>query len=203
LGRIGNIFSFPHHLTWEFTSDKPVRSVFPLWPVYGLPMVVLHWIWSGIGTDKVPPHVVYYTLRILMFILSFVLGDWAIHELVQSPRHRRLAVTLIASSYVTWTYQTHTFSNSVETLVVLWSLVMIQRILDNKVYARANCGEAAGADSFQQRDSLLSSAILGLLLTLGVFNRISFPTYVLFPSLYLIPHFFQRYYSSSTLPLAA
>jgi hypothetical protein len=80
---------------------------------------------------------------------------------------------------------------------------MIQRILDNKVYARANCGEAAGADSFQQRDSLLSSAILGLLLTLGVFNRISFPTYVLFPSLYLIPHFFQRYYSSSTLPLAA
>ena len=98
-------------------------------------MVVLHWIWSGIGTDEVPPQVVYYSLRILMFILSFVLEDWAIYELVQSPRYRKLAVTLVASSYVTWTYQTHTFSNSVETLVVLWSLVMIQRILDNKVFS--------------------------------------------------------------------
>ena len=68
-----------------------------------------------------------------MFVLSFVLEDWAIHELVQSPRHRRLAAILVASSYVTWTYQTHTFSNSVETLAVLWTLVMIQRILENKV----------------------------------------------------------------------
>lgn len=96
-------------------------------------MVVLHWIWTGIGKDDVPPEVIYYTLRVLMFILSFVLEDWAIYELVQSPRYRILAVTLVASSYVTWTYQTHTFSNSVETLLVAWSLVMIQRILDNKV----------------------------------------------------------------------
>ncbi|KAL2036956.1 hypothetical protein N7G274_010241 [Stereocaulon virgatum] len=171
----GNIFDFPHHLTWEFKSDKPVRSVFPLWSAYGLPMVVLHWIWSGIGTDEVPPQVVYYTLRLLMFVLSFVLEDWAIHDLVQSPRHRKLAVTLVASSYVTWTYQTHTFSNSVETLVVLWSLAMIHRILDNK-----------------QQDSLLSSAILGLLLTFGVFNRITFPAFVLVPCLYLIPHFLRK-----------
>ena len=68
-----------------------------------------------------------------MFIASFVLEDWAIHELVQSPRQRRVAVILVASSYVTWTYQTHTFSNSVETILVLWSLVLIQRILDTPV----------------------------------------------------------------------
>lgn len=188
----GNIYSFPHHLTWEFTSDKPVRSVFPLWPVYGLPMVVLHWIWSGIGTDEVPPQVVYYTLRILMFILSFVLEDWAIYDLVQSPRYRKLAVTLVASSYVTWTYQTHTFSNSVETLVVLWSLVMIQRILDNKVFSQLPSRRPL-TEVQQQRDSLVSSAILGLLLTFGVFNRITFPAYVLVPCLYLVPHFLRKY----------
>lgn len=68
-----------------------------------------------------------------MMIFSVVLEDWAIHELIKSPRHRNLAVVLVASSYVTWTYQTHTFSNSVETLVVAWSLVMIQRIRDDKV----------------------------------------------------------------------
>ena len=97
-------------------------------------MQVLQLLWTGVGTD-VPPQVTYYVLRVLMFILSFVLEDWAIHDLVQSPRYQRLAATLVASSYVTWTYQTHTFSNSVETLAVLWSLVMIQRIRDTKVCA--------------------------------------------------------------------
>ena len=68
-----------------------------------------------------------------MFLTSFVLQDWALHELITSPRHRRVAILLVASSYVTWTYQTNTFSNSVETLVVAWSLVLIQRIVDIQV----------------------------------------------------------------------
>ncbi|TVY58405.1 GPI mannosyltransferase [Lachnellula suecica] len=131
----GQIFSYPVKLTWEFTSDDPVRSVFPLWPVYGLPMLLLRWLWIGNGNDgEIPPVVVFWTLRVLMFALSFVLEDWAIHELVQSPRHRRVAVLLVASSYVTWTYQTHTFSNSIETLAVAWSLVLIQRITENKCW---------------------------------------------------------------------
>jgi phosphatidylinositol glycan class Z len=67
-----------------------------------------------------------------MFALSFVLEDWALHELIHSPRHRRVAVILVASSYVTWTYQTHTFSNSIETLSIVWSLVLIQRVVENK-----------------------------------------------------------------------
>jgi phosphatidylinositol glycan class Z len=69
----------------------------------------------------------------LMFMLSFVLEDWALHELIESPEQRRVGVLLVASSYVTWTYQTHTFSNAIETLVVLWSLVLIARIVQDKV----------------------------------------------------------------------
>ena len=69
----------------------------------------------------------------LMFVMSFVLEDWAIHELVQSKRHQKLAVMLVASSYVTWTFQTHTFSNSIETLAVAWSLVLIHKIVESKV----------------------------------------------------------------------
>ncbi|KAL8908504.1 MAG: hypothetical protein Q9171_005422 [Xanthocarpia ochracea] len=138
-------------------------------------MLVLQWVWTETGKEAVAPRVIYYALRLLMFILSFVLEDWAIHELVQSPRERRIVVVLVASSYVTWTYQTHTFSNAVETLVVLWSIVMIQRILDNK-----------------HRSSLLSSALLGSLLAFGVFNRITVPAFLLPPGLYLFPHFLRR-----------
>ena len=129
----GRLFPYPTHSTWEWTSSHPVRSVFPLWPVYGLPMTILTWVWAEDANGLVSPEAIYYALRVVMFILSFVLEDWAIYELVRSPRHRREAVALVASSYVTWTFQTHTFSNSIETLLVAWSLVLIDRIVQEKV----------------------------------------------------------------------
>lgn len=98
-------------------------------------MTLLKYGWTDGTEGAVPPKAIYYVLRAIMFLLSFVLEDWAIQELVPSPRHRREAVLLVASSYVTWTYQTHTFSNSVETLLVLWSLVLIDRIIENKVHS--------------------------------------------------------------------
>uniref|UniRef100_L7JHJ5 Mannosyltransferase n=1 Tax=Pyricularia oryzae (strain P131) TaxID=1143193 RepID=L7JHJ5_PYRO1 len=142
------IFSYPVRHTWEFTSERPIRSVFPLWPVYGLPMLLLRWLWIGNGHDgEIPPIAVFWALRVLMFVLSFVLEDWAIHELIPSPRQRRTAVMLVASSYVTWTYQTHTFSNAIETLAVAWSLVLIERIVASP----------------PQRDSLMASVVLGII----------------------------------------
>lgn len=97
-------------------------------------MLLLKWIWIGNGHDgEVAPVVVFWTLRVLMFVLSFVLEDWALHELLPSRRHRDTAVLLVASSYVTWTYQTHTFSNSIETLLLLWCLVLIHRIVEDPV----------------------------------------------------------------------
>ena len=129
---IGRVFSYPVHETWEFTSENPIRSTFPLWLAYGWPMYILRWLWEGFGYE-VSPSVVYWALRVLMLTLSVVMEDWAVHELVESPRHRSVAVPLVASSYVTWTFQTHTFSNSIETLLVSWSLVLIHRIVDDKV----------------------------------------------------------------------
>lgn len=173
----GQIFSYPVRHTWEFTSENPIRSVFPLWPVYGLPMLLLRWLWIGNGNDgEIPPIAVFWTLRVLMFLLSFVLEDWAIHELIHSPRHRRVAVLLVASSYVTWTYQTHTFSNAIETLAVAWSMVLIQRIVEDP-----------------QRSSLLASTVLGVVAVFGLFNRITFPAFLLIPGIRLIPHFYNRY----------
>jgi len=96
-------------------------------------MTLLKWVWAQDDQGNVSPQAIHYALRVVMFILSFVLEDWAIYELVHSPRHRRQAVILVASSYVTWSYQSHTFSNSIETLLVAWSLVLIERIVREKV----------------------------------------------------------------------
>jgi len=110
-----------------------------------------------------------------MFIVGFVLEDWAIHELIQSQRHRRIAVLLVASSYVTWTFQTHTFSNSIETLVVVWSLVLIERIVGSP-----------------QRSSVLASTVLGIVAVFGVFNRITFPAFLLIPGIRLLPYYWKN-----------
>ncbi|TDZ18553.1 GPI mannosyltransferase 4 [Colletotrichum orbiculare MAFF 240422] len=183
----GQIFRYPVRHTWEFTNEHPIRSVFPLWPVYGLPMLLLRWLWIGNGQDgEIPPIAVFWALRVLMFATSFVLEDWAIHELIGSPRHRRVAVLLVASSYVTWTYQTHTFSNSVECLVVAWCLVLIQRIVESP-----------------QHPSLLASTILGIVAIFGLFNRITFPAFLLIPGIRLIPHFVKRPSSLIVMGLAA
>lgn len=96
-------------------------------------MSLLKWYYTEMGTGNPPPELVYNVLRGVMFLLTFVLEDWAIYELVPSPRHRQATMALVASSYVTWTFQTHTFSNSLETLLVAWGLVLIRRIAENKV----------------------------------------------------------------------
>jgi phosphatidylinositol glycan class Z len=130
---LGRVLSYPSKLPWEFTDDKPIRSVFPTWPIYEVPISLLKWLYAESETPKPPPQFIYYVLRGVMFLLSFVLEDWAVYELVPFARQRRATVVLVASSYVTWTYQTHTFSNSLETLLVAWGLVLIRRIIENKV----------------------------------------------------------------------
>ncbi|KAL1969028.1 hypothetical protein VTN77DRAFT_862 [Rasamsonia byssochlamydoides] len=171
----GRIYSYPSQLTWEFTSTNPIRSVFPLWPVYGLPMGLMRWFYNETGIGSPPSELVYYVLRGGMFVLSFVLEDWAIYELVSTPRYRVPTVVLVASSYVTWTYQTHTFSNSLETVLVAWGLVLIQRIIDNK-----------------KRSAFFSCAVLSVVAVIGVFNRITFPAFLLIPGLQLLPHFARK-----------
>ena len=158
-------------------------------------MLLLRWLWIGNGNDgEIPPIAVFWALRVLMFIVGFVLEDWAIHELIQSQRQRRIAVLLVASSYVTWTYQTHTFSNSIETLVVAWSLVLIERIVASPV--GVNMGNSArepdSNQNTQERSSVLASAVLGIVAVFGVFNRITFPAFLLIPGLRLMPYYWKK-----------
>ncbi|KAA8910889.1 Alg9-like mannosyltransferase family-domain-containing protein [Sphaerosporella brunnea] len=166
----GTIFNWPTHKTWEFTAEAPIRSFFPLWLVYGLPMTFFHWI----SPAERAPITIFYMLRTLFFLSSFVLEDWALQELISLPRQRHLTLTLLASSYVTWTYQTHTFSNSIEVIAVLWSLVLIERIATSRSPA------------------FLSPALLGFTAVFGLFNRITFPAFLLLPAYRVIPHILKH-----------
>ncbi|TKA70236.1 hypothetical protein B0A55_06875 [Friedmanniomyces simplex] len=170
----GEIFHWPSHRTWEFTSAHPIRSLFPLWLVYGPPLTVLKWLCDGAGYP-VSPMLVFYSLRAVMFLLSFILQDWALHELLPDQRERATALLLVASSYVTWTFQMHTFSNSIETIIVLWCLVLMRRMMLDEEHTQVSL--------------CIALAFLGVL---GVFNRITFPAFLLLPAIQLVPHLVKK-----------
>ena len=167
----GRVFGWPVYRTWEFTSSQPIRSIFPLTLLYTLPLTLLKWIWEGLHRGPVPPLVAFYSLRTLMFAISFVLQDGALHELLPVTSDRTRVTLLVASSYVTCTFQTHTFSNSLETILVLWTLVFVRRIR-------------------RRPDAVMAPACatLAFLAILGTFNRITFPAFVVVPGLSLLPH---------------
>lgn len=77
----GDIFGWQTLRTWEFTSEMPIRSVFPLSLIFGLPMQILHWI---VPKRDPNPKLIYYTLRVLFFLLSFVFGTSGLLKLVES-----------------------------------------------------------------------------------------------------------------------
>ncbi|KAK9456372.1 Alg9-like mannosyltransferase family-domain-containing protein [Dipodascopsis uninucleata] len=168
----GEIFGWKVTKTWEFTSEHPIRSILPLWLGYGLPMTILRWIFGM----SVSPVIAYYAVRIFFFITSFSIEDWAIQELGTTPNVKARYLLYVASSYVTWTYQTHTFSNSIETMILAWSLVLIKRI---------------SLKNFGPTSHFWSCCLLGALVAIGTFNRITFPTFLVLPSLYLFPRFIK------------
>jgi len=132
--------------------------------------------------------VMFRGLRIVMFLLSFILEDWAIHELVESRQQRRVALMLVASSYVTWTWQAHTFSNAVETIVVLWSIVFIRRLARFEVRMPFNASEICSL-SKNRHIVLPSRLLLFLLLCSSLAHSIASP----FPPLCLYPCCNLRY----------
>ncbi|KAF3907291.1 hypothetical protein ABW21_db0200797 [Orbilia brochopaga] len=164
----GEHFGWNVTKTWEFTAENPIRSYVPLLAVYAMPMTVLQWI----ANADPNPAMLFYGVRLLFYFFSMVYEDWALLELGSTIAPNG-GLLLTASSWVTWSIQTRSFSNSVETVVLLWSLVFMQRIVSSKGPAFRNC------------------VVLALFVVFGTFNRITFPAFLFLPGISLLRHFIK------------
>lgn len=153
---------------WEFTSSMPARSYSVAWAIYGIPMTIIELMFG----PEVSPAVVLYSLRLLFSLGTWILSDMAIDRLTTSRNHKTAALFFYSSSYVSWTYQAHTFSNSIETVLLLWCLVIVHEFRTKRM------GTVA-----RHLDALL----LGALVAFGIFNRVTFPAFLLIPGFALIP----------------
>lgn len=161
------------NLPWEVQDASNInRSVVPL--------LITHYpsIWLGnkLGFEPIQ---IYMLSRIQMTTLSWIITDWCLYRLIPSKHERIKSLLFTTTSYLTLVHQSHTLSNSLETLLLLLTLYLIN---DIRFFL-----EQQGTNY-----SLTKLAILGTLISFGTFNRITFGAWILIPSFYLFEFFVYR-----------
>ena len=66
----GDIFHWEVDLPWEFVSNSPIRSIFPLYVIYGTPLILIRALYG----PHINSTVVFRALRLTFFLLSFANG---------------------------------------------------------------------------------------------------------------------------------
>lgn len=165
----GKIFNFSNTIPWEFQSN-PVRSYVPLYVVYG-PILYLIKL---LGLDYSPLQI-WYLVRIQNVILGWLITDYCLYRMLPNKPERIKSIYFTLTSFITLVYQSHCFSNSIETYLVLMSILIIDEIRSSNILEPKT----------RAKNSKLL-VCLGGLISFGIFNRITFPAFLILPSWYLL-----------------
>ncbi|KAI2765643.1 CAZyme family GT22 [Penicillium roqueforti] len=106
--------------------------------------------------------------------IAIILRLYGREELFVAIFPKAESKTARSGNSATLLYEEQTLTN-LETLLVAWGLVLIRRIVNNK-----------------RHSSFFSHAVLAFIAVVGVFNRITFPAFLLFPGLQLLPQFQRK-----------
>ncbi|NXF07982.1 PIGZ mannosyltransferase, partial [Smithornis capensis] len=179
----GDILNLQVYYPWEFLSSSPCRTVvFPL-----MTSGVTYWAIKSLQQlDICSSCINSYTLlvspRLLFTIFSFIL-DYSVYRLAPIWEvDLWKALVLLAGSYVTLVFYTRTFTNTLEGL--LFALLMVL------VSSRKSNGSSAEPTS---------SPLIGVITTVGFFNRPTFLAFALMPLLYWAGLIFDSQKSVKTI----
>ncbi|BFZ19703.1 hypothetical protein BsWGS_22742 [Bradybaena similaris] len=122
----GDVFNIQHFRTWEFNGTSAVRNIVFPYLVLSPSLYLLRWLnSSGTSEFQVSAVKVVMATRLPVALLS-LLGYVATGRLADCfHADRYISSILYCSSYVTWTYYTRTFSNSVESVLLAAVLVLV------------------------------------------------------------------------------
>ncbi|AJU13101.1 SMP3 [Saccharomyces cerevisiae] len=171
-------------IPWEFKSKFAARSYGPLLLVYGPLFTIL----ESFPEIQDNPALILYSMRLQNYVMYLLCYHFLIPKLIRDERKavQFIKKSLLLTSYVTWTYQTHTFSNSIETLALISTLTVMEDMVNEKNIQRRN---------------FKNSVILGLIFSFGVFNRVTFPAFIFLPCLILFWKFYRVHWKSFSLLL--
>lgn len=171
-----DLYGASTNVPWEF-GEVPSRSAAVLWACYGPLLKLLKW--AGVH-----PLGVLYLLRLQLAITYIFVLHFSTRILSGSRQSSAKALFLVLGSYVTWTYQSHTFSNSIETQLVLIVLSLLKLI------------------ELGNSSDLALCSLVSALTAFGIFNRVTFPAFIALPGLPLLTHFI-RYPKSAIVSIVS
>lgn len=159
----GDVFQTKVYLPWEFNTTFPLRNIaFPhliSWPVFSL-------IKSFDLSDC--SWLLLVAPRLVITLMSFIC-DWCLYKICINCKTKPIGPLLIfSSSYITLTYLTRTFSNSIETILLSLLVMNVVKSIDVK----------PKSELFSNTNSI------GIVLALGFFNRPTFLAFAFVPIIF-------------------
>ncbi|EPX74563.1 alpha-1,2-mannosyltransferase [Schizosaccharomyces octosporus yFS286] len=159
----GKFLNWKVELPWEFTSEEPIRSMVPLY------LMLLPAFYTAKATchEFCKPNTIYLLARFTMFLWSLVI-DFSISRIVP-PKKKWKCLLLYSISYLACSFQTHTISNSMETVFMFLTIMFLSKL---------------AVSSVKSRKSYLLSVAASISTTIGLFTRITFLAFVFVPYIY-------------------
>ena len=196
----GDVFGTEITRTWEFNSSFPLRSV-------AIPQLMFHPSFKLLKTlhDNGLITLTGWTIvscsRLIMSLLSLS-TDFCVYSICKHLKgDYSKGMLLTASSYVTLTFMSHTFTNSFEVVLFSWLLytVSLTQFPTSDLSKRKKARKKAKQQEVKKSEanieesskdthkiSYFNSMVFGVILTAGVFNRPTFLIFAFVPSLWWI-----------------
>lgn len=166
----GEFLGFSTNPPWEFSSEVPARSIALLKLLY-YPVMALA---SKFG---LLPIQMWYLARLQLMVVSWIITDWCLYRMLPTKQERIKAIFFTLTSYVSLVYQCHTFSNSVETVLVVLTVYMLNEL---------RFLSTVSDKDYQFREVATLGLGIGICGAVGVFNRVTFPAFFVFPAWYFL-----------------
>lgn len=160
-------------ISWEFDPVYAARSHIPLYLVYG----PLYFVMFRILHIQ-DPVIILTLVRVQTYLTTIFIFHQTFRKICKSKRYDAVEF-LMATSYVTCSIQSHSFSNCMETQILLLLLASYQHLISLHNHKPQT-----------QTGTTWINVGIAFLITLGIFNRMTFPAFILLPSLRL----FLKYY---------
>lgn len=162
----GELLGFSTNAPWEFDPANPARSYGVLAMFYS-PVILLA---QHLG---LLPLQTWYLARVQLMLISWVVTDWCLYHMLPTKQERFKAIFFTLTSYVSLVYQCHTFSNSMETILVVLTVYLLNEL---------RFLSALPDEKYKFREVAVLAAAIGVFTAVGVFNRITFPAFFVWPA---------------------
>lgn len=178
---------------WEFTNDRPIRFMLFPYLLNTSALRVLQLFYKNPSA-----YLLLVAPRLAYTLLSFSV-DFSLYKLCQYYSSRGLWYLPISiifqSSFICLSCLTRTFSNVPE--VVIFSLLLVVVCQAIRPRFRILFVTPAGRrtpvnECVKGSTQLVSSVLMGFLITLGTFNRPTFPCFAIVPSMYWFSESLKR-----------